>query len=67
MNEHEARLFILHQIRDVLTDLAAETSEVTQDDLDSFTDVAEIMMEALGIDIVKVEGDKIHTTMTVLD
>lgn len=59
MNEHEARLGIVTRIAEVLLDLAQDGLE-EGDDLDemrdAMSDAAELVMEALGVEVVSVEG-----------
>lgn len=68
MNEHEARLEIVRTLRDVLVDLA-DDGEVSQEDLDamdaSMLDAAELLLEALELQVVSVGPDG-EVTVTVL-
>lgn len=70
MNEHEARLAISTRIADVLFDLAQDGME-PDDDVDemrdALSDAADLIMEALGLEIVSVEGSVVITHLTGLD
>ena len=70
MNRYEARLDIVRRIRSVLVDLAdgedldaVEFAELEQ----SMTDAAEIVLEALGLEVTDVTADGILATLSVTE
>jgi hypothetical protein len=70
MNRYEARLDIVRRIRSVLVDLAdgedlnsVEFAELEQ----SMTDAAEIVLEALGLDVIDVTAEGILATLSVTE
>jgi hypothetical protein len=70
MNEFEARLWVVRTIRDVLLDLAdADDPELGEDDRaemeESMLEAAELIMEALGMDVTDVDGNAILATLHI--
>lgn len=70
MNEFEARLWVVRTIRDVLLDLA----DVDDPDLESeervemeesMLEAAELIMEALGMDVTDVDGNAVLATLHI--
>ena len=63
MNEFEARLEVINRMRDVLVSL----SEVdpTPEEVDAMGDVAEILAEAIGLEVVGTDGPLIIAHLTV--
>lgn len=64
MNEHEARLKLVWRIRDVLLDLADDGTEDINELQDAMADTAEILLDALGLEIVGIEGDVINASIS---
>lgn len=66
MNEFEARLWVVKTIRDVLLDLA-DSEDVSAEEYvemeQGMNDAAEIILEALSMDITDVDGDAILATL----
>lgn len=70
MNEHEARMAIASRISEVLLDLAQdglEESDDIEEMRDAMDDAAELVMEALGIEVVSISGPQVSVRMTVPD
>lgn len=67
MNAHEARLYIVSVMTEILFDLSdgddlsdAERKEIRE----SLADAADLIVEALDINVVSVDGRTINVTMT---
>lgn len=70
MNEHEARLAIATRIADVLFDLAQDGMEPDDDAdemRDALDDAAELIMEALGLEVVSVDSEAATVRLSGID
>lgn len=70
MNEHEARLAIVARITDVLFDLAAEGMEPDDDAdemRDALGDAAELIMEALGLEVESIDDKAVIVRLASID
>lgn len=71
MNVHTARLMMVEVIRDVLLDLADADGDLSDDEYvemeDTLTDAAELILDALSVEVVEVaEAGVVTVTMTLL-
>lgn len=70
MNEFEARLWVVRTIRDVLLDLAEFDDPDLADEEraemeESMMEAAELIMEALGMDVTDVDGNAVLATLHI--
>lgn len=65
MNEFEAQLKVTQLIKDVLTSLSE--APLSQEEQDSMGDVADMVVEALGLTVVSVEGSTATLTVDLSD
>lgn len=63
----EARLAIVNRISLLLTELAGEEPGANDEVRDHFGQIAELIVEDLGIEVAYVEGEKVGVTITPID
>lgn len=63
MNEFEARLEVMNRMRDVLVSLSE--ADPTPEEIDAMGDVAEILVEAIGLEVVGTDGPLIIAHLTI--
>lgn len=70
MNQFEARLKIHSAIRDALVSLGADEGSTEEEILsleDECSEIADILLEEIGLDVVSVEGEIIHATIALYE
>lgn len=70
MNEHDVRLRVVREFRDLLVALAVEDGVDEAEVLgieESMTDAADLLLEAIGFEVVSIDGTVVTARITLPD
>lgn len=68
MNEHDVRLRVVREFRDLLVALAVEDGVDEAEVLgieESMTDAADLLLEAIGFEVVSIDGTVVTARITL--